>query len=75
VDQGRPRFTMDRHHGRPQELTGARPPATPGLKVIGEGRGGGGGGGVEHICGLLGAREVGKRWRGGEEWLAAVGAR
>jgi hypothetical protein len=39
VDQGRPRFTVDRHHGRPQELTGARPPATPGLKVIGEGAG------------------------------------
>jgi hypothetical protein len=33
------RFTMDRRHGRPQELTGARPPATPGLKVAGEGSG------------------------------------
>jgi hypothetical protein len=31
------RFTMDRHHGRPRELTGARPLATPGLKVTGEG--------------------------------------
>jgi hypothetical protein len=39
------------------------------------GRGGGGGGGSsEHICGLLGAREVGKRWRGGEGLPAAVGA-
>jgi hypothetical protein len=28
---------MDRRHGRPQELTGAWPPATPGLKVAGEG--------------------------------------
>jgi hypothetical protein len=28
--------------------------------------GGGGGGGSEHICGLLGAREVGKQRRGGE---------
>jgi hypothetical protein len=33
------RFTMDRRHGRPWELTGARPPATPGLKVAGEGAG------------------------------------
>jgi hypothetical protein len=30
---------MGRHHGRPRELTGARPPATPGLKVAGEGAG------------------------------------
>jgi hypothetical protein len=30
---------MDRRHGRPRELTGARPPATPGLKVTGEGAG------------------------------------
>jgi hypothetical protein len=30
---------MDRRHGRPQELTGARPSATPGLKVTGEGAG------------------------------------
>jgi hypothetical protein len=28
---------MDRRHARPRELTGARPPATPGLKVTGEG--------------------------------------
>jgi hypothetical protein len=33
------RFTMDWRHGRPRELTGARPPATPGLKVTGEGAG------------------------------------
>jgi hypothetical protein len=37
VDHRRLRFTMDRHHGRPRELTGARPPTTPGLKVTGEG--------------------------------------
>jgi hypothetical protein len=30
---------MDRCHGQPQELTGARPPATLGLKVTGEGVG------------------------------------
>jgi hypothetical protein len=30
---------MDRRHGRPQELTGAWPPATPRLKVTGEGAG------------------------------------
>jgi hypothetical protein len=36
VDHRRLRFTMDRRHGRPRELTGARPPATPGLKVAGE---------------------------------------
>jgi hypothetical protein len=39
VDHGRPRFTMDQCHGRPQELTRAQPPATPGLKVPGEGAG------------------------------------
>jgi hypothetical protein len=39
VDHRRLRFTMDRRHGQPQELTGARPPATPGLKVSGEGAG------------------------------------
>jgi hypothetical protein len=37
MDHGRLRFTMDRRHDRPRELTGARPPATPGLKVVGEG--------------------------------------
>jgi hypothetical protein len=36
--------------------------------------GGGGGGGGEHICGLIGAREVVKQRRGGEGWPAAVGA-
>jgi hypothetical protein len=35
--------------------------------------GGGGGGGGEHICGLIGAREVGKQWRGGEGWPTTVG--
>jgi hypothetical protein len=28
---------MDQRHGRPRELTRAWPPATPGLKVAGEG--------------------------------------
>jgi hypothetical protein len=37
VDHRRLRFTMDQGHGRPRELTGARPPTTPGLKVAGEG--------------------------------------
>jgi hypothetical protein len=39
VDHWRLWFTTDRHHGRPWELIGARPPATPGLKVTGEGAG------------------------------------
>jgi hypothetical protein len=39
VDHGRLRFTMDRCHGRPREHIRARPPATPGLKVTGEGVG------------------------------------
>jgi hypothetical protein len=39
VDHGRLQFTMDQRHGRPRELTGAWPPATPGLQVIGEGVG------------------------------------
>jgi hypothetical protein len=39
VDHRRLRFTMDRRHDRPRELTGARPPATPAIKVIGEGAG------------------------------------
>jgi hypothetical protein len=30
---------MDRRHGRPRELTGAQPPATPGQKITGEGAG------------------------------------
>jgi hypothetical protein len=33
------RFTMDRRHGRPRELTRARPPTTLGIKVTGEGVG------------------------------------
>jgi hypothetical protein len=37
MDHRRLRFTMDQRHGRPRELTGAWPPATPGLKVAGEG--------------------------------------
>jgi hypothetical protein len=37
VDHGHLRFTTDRRHGRPRELTGAQPPATPRLKVTGEG--------------------------------------
>jgi hypothetical protein len=44
-----------------------------GSRSAGRGGGGGGGGG-EHICGLIRAREVGKRWHDGEGWLAAVGA-
>jgi hypothetical protein len=39
VDHKRLRFTMDRRHGRPRELTRAQPLATPGLKVTGEGAG------------------------------------
>jgi hypothetical protein len=39
MDHGRLRFTMDRRHGRPRELIGAWLPATPGLKVVGEGAG------------------------------------
>jgi hypothetical protein len=37
VDHRRLLFTMDRCHGRPRELTGARPPTTPWPKVAGEG--------------------------------------
>jgi hypothetical protein len=36
VDHRRLLFSMDRCHGRHRELTEARPPATPGLKVTGE---------------------------------------
>jgi hypothetical protein len=39
VDHRRLWFTMDRRHSRPRELTGAWPPATPGLKVTREGAG------------------------------------
>jgi hypothetical protein len=59
-----------------QSFGGAWPLAAPcagAQGYRGRGRGGGGGGG-EHICGLIGAREVGKRWRGREGWPTAVGA-
>jgi hypothetical protein len=58
VDHRRLRFTMDRRHGRPRELTGARPPATPGLKVAGEGAGE-----VEEaaVSSFVGSSELG-RW-------------
>jgi hypothetical protein len=36
--------------------------------------GGGGGGGGEHVCGLIGAREVVKQQHGGEGWPTTVGA-
>jgi hypothetical protein len=54
-------FTMDRCHGRPWELTGARPPATPGLKVAGDGAGE-----VEEaaVSRFVGSSELG-RWRNG----------
>jgi hypothetical protein len=56
------RFTMDRRHGRPWELTGARPPATPGLKVIGEGAGE-----VEEaaVSTFVGSSELGRWGNGG----------
>jgi hypothetical protein len=52
---------MDRRHGRPWELTGARPPATPGLKVAGEGAGE-----VEEaaVSTFVGSSELG-RWGNG----------
>jgi hypothetical protein len=56
------RFTMDRRHGRPRELTGARPPATLGLKVAGEGAGE-----VEEaaVSTFVGSSELG-RWGNGD---------
>jgi hypothetical protein len=53
---------MDRCHGRPRELTGARPPATPGLKVVGEGAGE-----VEEAAAstFVGSSELGRRGNGG----------
>jgi hypothetical protein len=62
VDHGRFRFTMDRRHGRPQELTGARPPSTPGLKVTGEGAGK-----VEEVVvsTFVGSSELGRWGNGG----------
>jgi hypothetical protein len=53
---------MDQHHGRPRELTGARPPATLGLKVAGEGAGE-----VEEaaVSTFVGSSELGRRGNGG----------
>jgi hypothetical protein len=61
VDHRHLRFTMDRRHGRPQELTGARPPATPRLKVTGEGAG------VEEaaVSTFVGSSELGRWGNGG----------
>jgi hypothetical protein len=68
MDDGRLRFTMDRRHGRPRELTGARPLATLRLKVTGEGAGE-----VEEVAAstFVGSSELGRWGNGG----AAVGAR
>jgi hypothetical protein len=62
VDQGRLRFTMYRRHGRPRELTGAQPPATPELKVTGEGAAE-----VEEVVAstFVGSSELG-RWGNGD---------
>jgi hypothetical protein len=62
VDHRRLRFTMDRRHGRPRELTGARPPAAPGLKVAGEGVGE-----VEEaaVSTFVGSLELGRWGNGG----------
>jgi hypothetical protein len=62
VDHRRLRFTMDRHHGRPRELTGAWPPATPGVKVAEEGAGG-----VEEaaVSTFVGSSELGRWGNGG----------
>jgi hypothetical protein len=71
VDHGRLRFTMDQRHGRPRELTGARPPATPGLNVAGEGAEE-----VQQVAAstFVGSSELG-RWGNGGAVEAAVGAR
>jgi hypothetical protein len=63
------RFTMDRHHGRPRELTGAWPPATPGLKVAGEG--------AEEVedaavSTFVGSSELG-RWETAARWREMTG--
>jgi hypothetical protein len=53
---------MDRRHGRPRELAGARPPAAPGLKVAGEGAGE-----VEEVAvsTFVGSSELGRWGNGG----------
>jgi hypothetical protein len=57
---------MDRRHGRPWELTGARPPATLGLNVTGEGAGE-----VDEVAvsTFVGPSELGRwgKWRRGGE--------
>jgi hypothetical protein len=62
VDHRRLRFTMDRRHGRARELIGARPPATLGLKVAGEGAGQ-----VEEVAvsTFVGSSELGRWGNGG----------
>jgi hypothetical protein len=62
VDHRHLRFTMDRRHGRPRELTGAWPPATLRLKVTGEGAGE-----VEEatVSTFVGSSELGRWGNGG----------
>jgi hypothetical protein len=62
VDHGCLQFTLDRRHGRPRELTGARPPTTPRLKVVGEGAGE-----VEEVAAstFVGSSELGRWGNGG----------
>jgi hypothetical protein len=73
MDHRRLRFTMDRRHGRPRELTGARPPATPGLKVAREGAGE-----VEEaaVSTFVGSSELGRWGNGGaverDDWRRSV---
>jgi hypothetical protein len=67
-------------HRGPATIAILGAPPKLGLRLLWSSRspgkgGGGGGGGGEHVCGLIGAREVVKRQRGGEEWPAAVSAR
>jgi hypothetical protein len=59
VDHRRLRFTMDRRHGRPRELAGARPPTAPGLKVAGEGAG------EAAVSTFVGSSELGRWGNGG----------
>jgi hypothetical protein len=67
VDHRRLRFTMDRRHGRPRELTGARPSATPVPKGSGQG-----GDGVEKP---FRASPEGERWRDGRATRRRDGGR